>query len=56
MIEELWNCMYQQTFRYGRRGILIAGLSAIDIALWDILGEKKRGFQFINFLVGQAII
>lgn len=38
-IEYLWNLMYQQTFRYGRRGIIMAVISAIDIALWDILGK-----------------
>ena len=51
MIEALWNRMYQQTFRYGRRGILIAGLSAIDLALWDILG-KKTGMPVYKLLGG----
>lgn len=39
MIEQLWNKMYLGTARYGRRGIVIAAISAIDIALWDILGK-----------------
>ena len=39
MIEQLWECMYQNTARYGRRGITMAAISAIDIALWDILGK-----------------
>ncbi|MCC8025974.1 MAG: mandelate racemase/muconate lactonizing enzyme family protein [Clostridium sp.] len=41
-IEFLWKLMYKQTFRYGRRGALIAALSAVDIALWDILGKKAN--------------
>ncbi|MGI6031119.1 MAG: mandelate racemase/muconate lactonizing enzyme family protein [Eubacteriales bacterium] len=52
MIEQLWNHMYQYTFRYGRRGILIAGLSAIDIALWDILGKVSG--QPVYKLLGGA--
>ncbi len=39
MIEELWESMYQNTSRYGRRGIMMAAISAIDIALWDIMGK-----------------
>ncbi len=41
-IEYLWNKVYQQTFRYGRRGILICALSAVDIALWDIMGKAAN--------------
>lgn len=39
MIEALWNRMYLGTARYGRRGIMMAAISAVDIALWDILGK-----------------
>lgn len=39
MIEALWNRMYLHTARYGRRGIMMAAISAVDIALWDILGK-----------------
>lgn len=38
-IEYLWNKIYQETFRFGKRGIGIAALSAVDIALWDIMGK-----------------
>lgn len=38
-IEELWEKMYKLTFRIGRRGIVLAAMSAIDIALWDLLGK-----------------
>ena len=39
MIEEIWDLMYRHTFRYGRRGVMICAISAIDIALWDIFGK-----------------
>ena len=37
--EYVWEKVYQSTYYHGRKGILIACLSAIDIALWDILGK-----------------
>lgn len=38
-IERLWHRMYRYTFRYGRRGLVLPGISAVDMALWDILGK-----------------
>ncbi|HXV25539.1 MAG TPA: mandelate racemase/muconate lactonizing enzyme family protein [Alphaproteobacteria bacterium] len=38
-IEALWERMYDATSYYGRRGVVIHALSAIDIALWDIKGK-----------------
>ena len=40
--ETLWNEMYQRSLDFGRRGIFLAGLSAIDIALWDLKGKYFR--------------
>jgi D-galactarolactone cycloisomerase len=40
--EYLWEKVFQETYYHGRRGILIAALSGIDIALWDILGKCAR--------------
>jgi D-arabinonate dehydratase/D-galactarolactone cycloisomerase len=37
--EYIWERVYQQTYYHGRKGILLACLSGIDIALWDILGR-----------------
>jgi peptide/nickel transport system substrate-binding protein len=37
--EYLWEKVFQETYYHGRRGILLAALSGIDIALWDILGK-----------------
>jgi D-galactarolactone cycloisomerase len=38
-IEVLWHRMYHMTRDYGRKGSVVAGISAIDIALWDIAGK-----------------
>jgi len=37
--EFLWEKVYQETYYHGRKGILLSCLSAVDIALWDILGK-----------------
>jgi D-arabinonate dehydratase/D-galactarolactone cycloisomerase len=37
--EYIWEKVYQSTFYHGRKGILIASLSGLDIALWDIVGK-----------------
>jgi L-alanine-DL-glutamate epimerase-like enolase superfamily enzyme len=40
-ITKIWEKVYKGTYRYGRRGIVMAVLSAIDIALWDIVGKAS---------------
>lgn len=37
--EYLWEKVYQSTYYHGRKGMLIACLSGLDIALWDIVGK-----------------
>src|SRR5499426_4260935 len=37
--EYLWERVYQATYYHGRKGMLVACLSGVDIALWDILGK-----------------
>jgi len=41
-IEFLWQHMYRKTMAFGRKGIGMAAISAIDIALWDILGKSAK--------------
>src|SRR5215469_12836404 len=41
-IEFLWQHMYRKTMAFGRKGIAMAAISALDIALWDILGKSAR--------------
>jgi len=39
-VERLWYRMYRGSIYYGRRGVAIQAISAIDIALWDIMGKE----------------
>ncbi|MGH9517336.1 MAG: L-rhamnonate dehydratase [Terriglobales bacterium] len=41
-IESLWQHMYRKTIAFGRKGIGMAAISAVDIALWDILGKSAK--------------
>lgn len=37
--EVIWNKMYRKTLDFARRGVLVASMSAIDIAIWDLKGK-----------------
>ncbi len=37
--EYLWQSMYRRTLPYGRKGIGMAAISAIDLAVWDAKGK-----------------
>src|ERR1700690_1232206 len=41
-IEFLWQNMYRKTMAFGRRGFGMVAISAVDIALWDILGKSAK--------------
>jgi len=40
--EFLWQHMYRMTMAFGRKGVAMAAISAVDIALWDILGKSAK--------------
>src|SRR5215469_5440421 len=40
--EFLWQLMYRKTMAFGRKGLGMSAISAIDIALWDILGQSAN--------------
>ena len=40
--EFLWQHMYRKTMAFGRKGIGMVAISAIDIAIWDILGKSAK--------------
>jgi len=41
-IEFLWQQMYRRTMAFGRKGVGMTAISAVDIALWDLLGKSAR--------------
>lgn len=49
----IWQSMYNATLIQGRAGIVMNGLSAIDIALWD-RNAKKAGVPLHQFLGGSS--
>jgi L-alanine-DL-glutamate epimerase-like enolase superfamily enzyme len=40
--EFLWQHMYRKTMAFGRKGIGMVAISAVDIALWDLLGKSSK--------------
>ena len=51
--EKLWFEMYNRSRDFGRKGSVMAAISALDIALWDIVG-KAYG-QPVYQLLGGAV-
>ena len=47
--ELIWSKMYRKSLDFARRGVLVASISAIDIAIWDIKGK------LLNMSVGELM-
>jgi L-alanine-DL-glutamate epimerase-like enolase superfamily enzyme len=41
-IEFLWQLMYRKTMAFGRKGIGMTAISAVDIALWDLVAKSAK--------------
>jgi len=41
-VERLWQHMCRKTMAFGRKGIGMVAISAVDIALWDLLGKSAK--------------
>ena len=56
-VQGLWQEMYYQTNRYGRRGAAIHAISGADIALWDLKGkiEDKPVCELLGGAVRQNV-
>ena len=52
-VEELWDIMWRSTLYYGRKGLVIHAISAVDLALWDIIGNAL-GMPIYKLLGGET--
>ena len=53
-VRELWDTLYKRSFLYGRRGVAIIALSAVEIALWDIIGKSLK--EPLHRLLGGRLV
>lgn len=52
-VELLWEQMFRATLYFGRKGTALEAISAVDIALWDLMG-KATGQPVYNLLGGRT--
>ncbi len=52
-IEQAWDQMFSATLFYGRKGIVLNAISAVDLAMWDLLA-KVRG-EPVHALLGGPV-
>jgi L-rhamnonate dehydratase len=52
-INLIWDQMYRASLPYGRKGLPIMAISAVDLALWDLVG-KVRGEPVVNLIGGRV--
>ena len=49
----IWNQMWRASVHYGRKGLALHAISAIDLALWDLFG-KSIGEPVYNLMGGRT--
>jgi L-rhamnonate dehydratase len=52
-IRPLWDTMFAASYHYGRDGAGLHAMSAIDMALWDVLGQAS-GLSVARLLGGEV--
>src|SRR5580704_12903931 len=51
-INRIWDQIYRASMPYGRKGVTVAALSVVDLALWDLLGRLRD--EPVYALIGGA--
>lgn len=52
-VELIWDQCWRATLNYGRKGIAVQAISAVDLAIWDALG-RLRGLPVCAMLGGKT--
>lgn len=50
-VQLIWDQMYRASMYYGRKGLALNAISAVDLALWDLWG-RQRGEPVYSLLGG----
>jgi L-alanine-DL-glutamate epimerase-like enolase superfamily enzyme len=52
-ITRIWDQMYRASSPYGRKGLVVSAIGAVDLALWDLLGKLRN--EPVYKLIGGAV-
>ncbi len=52
-LELIWDQMWRASMYYGRKGLAVNAISAIDLALWDLLGRLRD--EPVHALIGGPV-
>ncbi|MDA0786452.1 MAG: L-rhamnonate dehydratase [Proteobacteria bacterium] len=52
-IARIWDQMYRASSPYGRKGLAVSAIGAVDLALWDLLGKLRS--EPVYKLIGGAV-
>ena len=52
-IEIMWDQMFKASLYYGRKGIVMNTISAIDLAAWDLLGRIRK--EPVHAMIGGKV-
>lgn len=47
-VEKLWDIMFRASLPYGRKGLPIMAISAVDLALWDCLAKLREEPLYVS--------
>ena len=53
-VDSLWALLYGRSLDYGQKGVMLAAISAIDIALWDVKA-RAAGVPLYRLLGGEEV-